>query len=231
MGEAARILGTSRSRIDRVARRHKIGVRRSGRTVFSRDDLNWLADIVGRTPQIPGLSRIESLVLAELSRRPWGFISAREAAVVCSISPTSASRAIKSLTEQDLIRQERAVVARGRARPVNKLSANVRHPDWSELAPKLAQVHAPPQNKTPPTHLPPGFEHAFWNLDDSQYRRLRLGKNGSFIATRALTVNDLRLLAFAAEHLPRRAWSDAASQRSLTPEQRHTALTLAGENV
>lgn len=231
MKEAARALGTSRARVDRAARRHGIGTWRSSRMRFSSKNLDRLASILGRTPEIPGLSRVESLVLAELLRRPWGFISAREAASRCSISPTSASKAIKSLTERGLIRHERAVVARGRARPVTQIRANLRHPDWSELAPKLAHVHAPRQNETPPTQVPPGFEHAFWNLDHSQYRRLRLEKDGSFIANRALTVNDLRLLAFAAQHLPKRAWSDAARQRGLSPEQRHTALTLAGECV
>lgn len=232
-GEVADLLGTSRKRVTRTAQ--DLGLADAGqsgaRVRFSEDALDALAGRLGVTPAVTGLSRIESLVLAELARRPFGLISYRAAARACAISPASASKAIQSLARSGLVTEERAMAALGHAREVTVVKANVAHPRWTQLLSELAQVR-PAGKSTALVHagqrgLPSYLRHTFWNVDDTTYRLLDTRANGTYIADRALTTRDPNLLAFAASHLDAEAWHAAARARGRTAPDQRLAENLA----
>lgn len=232
-GEVADLLGTSRKRVTSAAQ--ELGLADAGgsgaRVRFSEDAVTALAGRLGVTPAVSGLSRIESLILAELARRPFGLISYRAAARACAISPASASKAVQSLARSGLVTEERTMAALGRAREVTVVKANVAHPRWTELLSELSQVR-PRSKSTDLAHvgqrgLPPYLRHAFWNVDDTSYRILDTRTDGTYIADRALTTRDPNLLSFAASHLNAQAWQAAARARGRTGSDQRLAENLA----
>lgn len=232
-GEVADLLGTSRKRVTRAAQ--DLGLVDAGqsgaRVRFSEGAVNALAGRLGVTPAVTGLSRMETLVIAELARRPFGLISCRAAARACAISPASASKAIQSLVQNGLVTKERAIAALGHAREVTIVKANVAHPRWTQLLSELAQVR-PAAKSTDLAHvgkrgLPSYLRHAFWNVGDTMYRILDTRTDGTYIADRALTTGDPNLLSFAASHLDSEAWHAAARARGRTAPDQRLAENLA----
>lgn len=230
--QVAERLGTSRRRVTHAALLAGLGQRDQTRVRFTDPEVVALAGCLGVTPSVEGLTRIESLVLAELARRPFGLVSYRAVARACAISTASASKAVSSLLAQGLVTEARKTVALGRAREVSVIKANVSHPDWTRLLAGLRTVA--PANRSESAHsgLPSHVRHAFWNVDDRTFRRLDLDTDGPFIAARALTTGDANLMAFAADRLPAQAWGSALHLRGLSPESRQTArnLALAGKS-
>lgn len=201
------------------------------RVRFSDKDVAVLAERLGVTPLVAGLSRVESVVLAELSRRPFGLVSSRAVARACSISPASASKATRALVEKNLAVEIKTTVALGKAREVTIVKANVTHPGWTRLLDELHGVRPPIEN-TPPSGRVPGYlRHAFWNVDDTTFQHLNLSSDGAFIAARALTTGDPNLLSFAASHLKPAVWATVTNLRGLTPETSQTARNLAGASL
>lgn len=229
--EVASQLGTSRKRVTRAA--HNLGLTAGNQTAtrvrYTEQMVHKLATKLGTTPTIVGLSRTETIVLAELARRPQGLISARAVARACTISPASASKAVTNLTNKGLVTQTRTVVALGHAREVTVLRANVAHPRWTQLLTELSTVRVPEQAPVAPaaTHLPTHLRHAFWNVDDTTFAALNTRTHGVYIADRALTTRDLNLLAFSATHLNADAWNGAAKARGRTPQDKRFAENLA----
>lgn len=226
--EVARRLGVSRRRVTSAAARDGIGVVTGNRRLFTDSDVSRLRDRLGRSPMVPSLSRSEVVVLAELSRRPRGLVSARAVARACGVSPTTAVKAIHSLVAAGLVMERDEVVALGRARRVRSLHANVRHPEWGALLPVLRQVSMPETSRASASApIPAHLRHVFWNVDDVTLAGITPGEDGPFIASRALTTGDPDLLAFAVATVPRSAWTSAGRLRGLTDEQRAFASNLA----
>ena len=186
-----------------------------------------LARGLGVVRPVAGLSRTESLVLAELARRPFGLVSHRAVARASAISTASASKAIRSLLNQGMVTETRKTVALGRARKVMVVKANVSHPDWTRLLPELRRVVPARRGGPAALRLPRHVRHAFWNVDDQTFRGLELQADGPFIAARALSSGDANLMAFASDQLPPQAWLSVVHLRGLSGEQRQTARNLA----
>lgn len=226
--QVAARLGTSRKRVHAAAKTlGLVGDGRGARVRFTGEQANRLAEVLGATPPVEGLTRTESLVLAVLSRRPMGLVSHRAVARACSLSPATAVKAVGSLQAKGLVTVEREVRALGRAQEVTVIRANNLHPDWSRRLGQLQHVHPPVSQDDGAAELPAYLRHAFWNVDDATYKSLDIHKNGAYIADRALTTNDPNLLAFAAAHLDADAWKGAARARGRSVRGKRLADNLA----
>ncbi|NUT23613.1 MAG: MarR family transcriptional regulator [Hamadaea sp.] len=128
--QVARRLGTSRRRVVSAARRLGVG-RFDGGWLFSLEDEQALRAELGVDAGGP-LPRSQMRVLAELSLRPRGLVSARAVAEACGLAPATASAAVKALLADGFI-----VVRDG------ALHADVLHPRWLELRPLLREVRPP----------------------------------------------------------------------------------------
>jgi len=223
----ARLLRTSVPRVVRAAERLGLEEHRgSGRRwQLSRSMVDRLSRELGYTPSIDGLSDLEVKVLGALARAPLGLASARVVAGEAAVSPTAASRALRSLDEKRLVYRERTTIAAGRARAVELSHANRMAPGWLELAPQLARVRPPARELPRRRRVPPRLGHLFWNTVPSQ---LDIESAGSYIARRLLTTGDLEGLAWGAENLRAADWEDAARARGLDRRARALALNLAG---
>lgn len=174
---------------------------------------------------MPGLPRIDALVLAALSRSPRGVSSLREAAWRAGVSPTAAGRALARLTAQGLVSQTPMMVARGHATQVTVYQVRFGSDEWLALAPEVAKVRLSRRASRPPAQrVPPRLRHLFWNTAPSQ---LDVSKAAPFIAKRLLTTFDPDGLAWGTANLPASAWEHAATARGLRPAQRALAHNLA----
>lgn len=227
---AAAELGTSVPRVLRAAERLRMRTQ-PGRLSLSPAQYRKLKKALGVTPAISGLSPTEVKVLAALKRAPFGLSSARAVSSRAGVSPTAASRSLKSLESARLVRHEPVVVALGHAREVKIWRANLLHPRWSELAVALERVEAPDRSphagvqRSP--RVPARLRHLFWNADLSQLDRARAGP---FIARRLLRSEDPEGLAWGATHLKKGDWREAARARGLNPAVRAMALNLAARS-
>jgi hypothetical protein len=129
--QVARRLGTSRRRVVAAAARLRVGRTVAGHWAFSAADQERLAGELGVDAGGP-LPRSQMRVLAELSLRPRGLVSARAIAQACGLAPATASSAVKALSEAGFI-----VVRHG------ALHVDVLHPRWLELRPLLRQMRQP----------------------------------------------------------------------------------------
>ena len=222
----ARLLRTSVPRVVRAAERLGLEARRGSgsRWELTRAMVDRLSRALGYTPPIDGLSDLEVKVLGALARAPLGLASARVVAGEAGVSPTAASKALRSLDQKRLTYRERTTIAAGRARAVELLHANRMAPGWLELAPRLATVRPPARKLSRRRTVPSRLGHLFWNTAPSQ---LDIGSAGSYIARRLLTTGDLEGLAWGAENLPAAHWEDAARARGLDSRARALALNLA----
>jgi DNA-binding MarR family transcriptional regulator len=224
--DVARDLHTSTPRVVRAAKRLGIDAGANGRLALTRGPVERLVAELGRTPSIAGLSAIEVKVLAALSRSPFGLSSARVVAAQAGVSPTAASKALKTLEQADLVRRETTVLAAGRARTVELLHANRRAERWLELAPTLAQVLPAKRDHPTQSDVPRRLEHLFWNTAPTQ---LDLNHGGPYIARRLLSTMDFDGLAWGARNLRPTDWEQAARARGLDKHVRALAHNLADD--
>ncbi|CAN5198949.1 hypothetical protein BH23ACT9_BH23ACT9_00460 [soil metagenome] len=226
--EVAFRLGVSRARVDRVALRLGIGATPGAQRRLTEEEVATLVGELGATPPVDGLSRSESLVLAELARRPNGMASRRAVGRVVSLAPATASKAVDGLVSKGLAIEEDVIVAHGRAVQIRRVRANTADPRWPDLSSQLGGVRPPHLPEVRSDGLPQHLRHAFWNIDDEAFDQLRVVGDGVYIATRALTTWDPELVAFAVTHLRAPAWESAAEVRGLTPADRRSANNFAG---
>jgi len=224
--DVARDLHTSTPRVVRAAKHLGIDAGANGRLALTRGSVERLMAELGRTPSIAGLSAIEVKVLAALSRAPFGLSSARVVAAQAGISPTAASKALKTLEQKDLVRRKATAIAAGRARTVELLHANRRAERWLEIAPTLAQVLPAKRDRPTQQAVPRRLEHLFWNTAPTQ---LDLSRGGPYIARRLLSTMDLDGLAWGARNLRPADWKQAVRARGLDKHVRVLAHNLADD--
>jgi len=229
--EAARRLGTSLPRVVRAIERLGLDVERrdGGRVLLTEAHLERLKEQLGFTPPVDRLSRLETKVLAELARAPRGLASLRALARRAGVSPTSASRAVRSLALKGLVRRDLEWVAAGRAREVELIRPNVTARGWAPLARRLAAAR-PVERKARatlgPRHggVPARLRHLFWNVDPGQ---IDLRRHGGYVAERLISAGDLDGLAWGIGALQTDDWESAARNRGLSPEKRALARNIA----
>ena len=88
------------------------------RIALSGEQVESLRAHLGVLTAAPGLSRVETQVLAALARAPRGLLSARSVARRAGVSPTAATHALSALEERGLVRREREIAALGHAREI-----------------------------------------------------------------------------------------------------------------
>lgn len=228
--DVARELGTSLPRVVRAVERLGFDARReNGRIELCPAQVDGLRDALGVSVGIPGLTGIEVKVLAALRGAPLGLVSVRAVAHRAVVSPTAASRALKTLEGKGLVGRQRASIAAGRARQVELYRAERLSPRWEELAPLLARVRPPLRARAArDTRVPARLRHLFWNTAPSQ---LGLERAGPYIARRLLVTMDLDGLAWGARNLSGSDWAQAQKARGLDPEVRALARGLAAETA
>jgi hypothetical protein len=221
----ARELGTSVPRISRAIRRLGIDARQpNGRLALTPAQAERLRRALGVAPEVEGLTRSETVVLAALRSAPFGLVSARAVSRRSGLSPTASSRALKSLLAKELVLQSNEVIAAGRAREVQIWRANPRHPRWRRIDPLLDRVELPRTSKPPTGRVPAHLRHLFWNTAESQ---LDASRAGPYVARRLLRTMDLQGLAWGAKALEPSDWRRGARGRGLDPRARRLARNLA----
>jgi hypothetical protein len=220
-------LGTSIPRVVRAVERLGMTDARAanGRLSLSGSQRQRLRRYLGVTPAISGLTRSEAIVLSALRLAPLGVVSARALARRASISPTTASRALRNLEAKGHVLRERQTIAAGRAQTVDVWKANVLSGEWGPLASALSGVELP--ERKPPQRsrrVPIQLRHLFWG---SRPAALDLRRNGAFIALRLLRLQDPEGLAWGIENLRPSDWRRAARARGLAPPIRAMAKNFA----
>src|SRR5579859_4112018 len=224
---AARALGTTAPRIRRAVDRLGMPVERTASGVFqlTPGQVDKLARELGAAPSVPDLSRVETRVLAALSRSPRGVPSVREAARRAGVSPTAASRALGRLASSGLITATPTMLARGHATKATVYQVRFGSAQWLELAPAIARVRLPVRREGPHAkRVPPHLLHLFWNSAPAQ---VDVTASAPVIARRLIMSFDPDGLAWGAANLPASAWEHAAATRGLDPAQRALAHNLA----
>lgn len=226
LAAAARLLGATPPRVRRAVDRLGLRVRRaaSGAFELTGRQLAELADYLGVVPSAGGLTRIETQVLAALSRSPRGLASVRAVARRAGVSPTAAGRAIDVLSRQGLVVETDVMLAQGRAERAHLYRAEVGSRAWALLAPQLARVILPVRSAPPVRRVPASLLHLFWNTAPAQ---LDVTTSAPYIARRLISSNDPDGLAWGAVNLPAEAWEHAAMTRGLDPATRALARNLA----
>ena len=197
----------------------------SGVFHLTEEQVGELARELGVIPLLPGMSRIDTQVLAALSRSPRGVSSVREAARRAGVSPTAAGRALARLVAQGLITQTPMMIARGHASEVTVYQVRFGSDEWLALAPAVAKVQLPDHaDGSRAKRVPPHLLHLFWNTASAQ---LDVATSAPYIARRLLITFDPDGLAWGTANLPASAWEHAAATRGLEPAQRALAHNLA----
>ena len=224
---AARALGTSAPRLRRAVDRLGVSVERTVSGVFrlTSRQVDELARELGAAPSVPELSRVETRMLAALSRSPRGGASVREAARRAGVSPTAAARALARLTSEGLIAQTPMMLAQGHAVEATVYQVLFGSPRWLAVARAIARVRLPARREGPHARrVPPHLLHLFWNAAPAQ---LDVANPAPFIARRLITSFDPDGLARGTANLPASAREHAAATRGLEPAQRALAHNLA----
>lgn len=227
LADAARRLKTSSPRIRRAVDRLGLVTEKDSSGVFhlTEEQISELSRMLGVTPQIPGMSRTDTEVLAALSRSPRGVSSAREAARRAGVSPTGAGRALARLVARGFVTKTPIMLARGHASEVTVYQVRFGSDEWLRVAPVVAKVQLPDRtNKPRAKRVPPHLLHLFWNTAPAQ---LDVATSAPYIARRLLTTFDPEGLAWGTTNLPANAWEHAAATRGLEPAQRALAHNLA----
>jgi len=223
----ARELETSLPRVVRAIERLGLDVRQgNGRMALGGADVVRLREELGAAvPRVPGLTPTEVKTLAALARAPLGLTSARTVAERAGVSPTTASRAIKSLRSQGLVTVAQRTLPAGRARTFELIRIDYGSPRWQRLAGAIAKAQPRPRRRRASNRsVPPRLRHLFWNTAPSQ---LDTEHAGGYIARRLLTVADPEGLAWGATNLSANDWRHAARTRGITPRRRALALNNA----
>jgi hypothetical protein len=227
LAAAARALGTSAPRVRRAVDRLGMPVGRTASGVFqlTPQQVDHLALELGAAPLLPGLSRVETRVLAAMSRSPRGVASVREAARRAGVSPTAAARVLARLASGGLITATPVMLARGHASEATVYRVRFGSPQWIELAPAIARVRLPARHEGPHAkRVPPHLLHLFWNVAPAQ---LDVTTSAPFIARRLITSFDPDGLSWGTANLPAAAWEHAAATRGLEPARQSLAHNLA----
>jgi hypothetical protein len=215
-------------RVTRAARQLGLDARQpNGRFAFTPRQADCLRRALGITPQAPGLSRGEVVVLAALRNAPFGLVSARAVARRSGMSPTVSARALETLRGKGLAERSSEMVAAGRAQEMKVWRANFSDRRWMTLDPILDRVERPEgpgDLKRGEGGVPRRLRHLFWNTAESQ---LDVGRAGSYIARRLLRTMDLQGLAWGAQALKPTDWDQAARARGLDPKVKRLARNLA----
>ena len=234
-GELAARAGTTVPRVLRAVARGDVvpaGRGPRGNHLFAPAAVETLATQWGQVPRIPPLSREDVLVLAALSRRPLGVRSARAAARLAGVSPTTARHSLERLRSAGLVEHRIERVVAGRVRDEERWSVHWNAPAWQRIASRVGEavLPAPRRSRTaPPRRVPRRLHHLFWDVDPAS---LDLRRHGGYVADRILREGDAASLAWMADRLPRASLEVALRRRGLSTGERNLALALInGESV
>lgn len=225
--DVARELGTNVPRLMRAVDRLGLRPRRTpgGHLRLNAADVASLAAELGVLTRVDGLRRVHVQVLAALARAPLGLRSGRAVGRAAGLSPTAAIAALRDLVGLGLAETRREVVAEGTARTAEVAYANLAHPRWPELAPRLARVRPPARMATDrPRRVPERYSHVFWN---APVHSIDVAEHGAYVARRILLDGDPQALAWAAGVLTATDWREAARGRGIDPRHRALAENLA----
>lgn len=207
--EVAEALGvslpTAHAALDRA------GVPRTGRGHARTAPSTVLAELIAEHGASPTSRHTAATlrVLAALSRSPLGQRSARSIAAKAGISPTTASRVLRVLTEANLAQQKDQVVAGERARRERRWFANMAAVHGA-LADDVRRTRLP-RHVSKASRLPRELHHLFWNADPAT---LNPATDGSYMAGRMLEAPDPA------------AWQWVFA--NISPADIHTAMTRRG---
>lgn len=228
------LAGVSPARVLRAASALGLGVEQAARRKrrFSAEQVEVvLGRLESDRPRVAGaagLSDTDVRTLAGLAHAPLGLSSLRAVARAAGLSPAAAAAAVSRLCERAMVIAERHVVAEGAARERLLFHANVDHPDWAVVAPRLQRVGRRGTTGAAPRALtrrvPARLAHAFWNED---LGTLDVGRHGSLIAGRVLRSRDPQALAWASRHLRPQDWQRAAGARGADVRDAALANILA----
>lgn len=226
---AAKAIGTTAPRVWRAVDRLGIQPSKGPRgRLLDRAQFEQIRRSLGYVPDVPGLNRENLLALAALARRPFGVRSARVLAESAGISPTTASRVLKELTNQGLVERTEPMLAEGSARNAVVYALNRHNPRWHELAEAVTSVDLPrragAKHVSPPKRVPPRLGHHFWNATPGN---LRLPEQADFVAARLLRTNDPEAVAWAALNLPSESIRKVAELRGLSERERGWLRNIA----
>lgn len=183
---------------------------------------------IGAVPLgVAGLSRVDLLALAAVSRAGLGLESARAVARGAGISPTTAGASLRRLEKRRLIRRCRRRIVQGLPRMIELWQADLASSAWTpQLRHAVSRVDLPvPRSPHEVAALPSAsarcvphrFAHFFWNADLAS---LSPDKDGDFIASRLMTADDPDAWVWAISNLPRDSLAKAANLRGVTPRRR-----------
>ncbi|MGH3875239.1 MAG: MarR family transcriptional regulator [Pseudonocardiaceae bacterium] len=201
---------------------------RGERARLGREDVDRLTRELRVTPVVADLRSSQVQVLAALARAPLGLRSGRAVARSAGMSATTAIRAVRELIDLGLAEVRHETLAEGTAREAEVIYANVTHPRWPALAPRLAAVRPGRGLRRASRRVPARLAHLFWN---APIREIDLAEHGSYVARRVLLDGDTQALAWAAEALTAADWHEAARGRGLDPRRRALAENLAASVV
>ncbi len=195
---------------------------------FSSGQVVELSDVLGVVPAGADRSNEELFVLTALLRRPLGLRSARAVASTAGVSPTTAAKVLDSLKEEGLVVQAEQRVVEGRPIRVRVWRVNRASAKFGALRPTLRLVRpprSPCSRRSDSDRLPRQLWHNFWNADPS---KLRLSKDGAYIAGRLLNSNDPQSLAWLLAEMDPETIVAASRMRGVDPARR--ALARAAQD-
>lgn len=180
------------------------------------------------------LSKPEILVLAVLSRRPFGLRWARAVARTAGLSPTVARRALHRLEHTGYVEQVEVLVAEGAVRRVLVWRVRWQSTSWLAVAPTVRHVELPTGSvPSPPvptgesSRVPARLGHLFWDQDLAD---LDTGRHGVLIANRVLRSEDPEGMTWIATNIESDDLRRAARSRGLEPRRARLAHVLADAN-
>ncbi len=221
-------LGVSSPRVHRAI--HRLGLdpqcSSGGHTRLSANEATAIERMLGRAKPLNGMSRDETLVLAALSRRPFGVASVRATARAAGVAPTTAAKAVRFLEAAGYVERVQRRVTEGRVSDIEVIEVRWDSPEWRAAAPLLAAVILPESSPVAmPRWLPARFAHLFWDVPHPT--RIDLEESGVMVAHRILTSADPAALSWAATVFSPSILRRAASIRGTDPRTRSMARNLA----
>jgi hypothetical protein len=226
IAEVAARLGTSVPRVSRCVARLELRLEKTTRGArVDETDLVHLANALGSVPASWSGTREEALVLAAVSRRPLGVRSTRAVARFAGVSPTTADRAVMSLTARGLVCVETARTIERRVLDVPLLVVDYSSPAWQAVSTIIRSVVLPSRPaERAPRRVPQRLWHHFWNGNPQS---IALPRDADYVATRLLRSGDPQAYAWAASNLPSSAMTATAAVRGVDNAERSALTRLA----
>lgn len=227
LAAVAERLNTSVPRVQRAIERAGIVPLSDSRgRRLSLDQVECVRDILGFAPTVDGFTRHELWVLAALNARPLGLSSARAVARAASVSPTSASVALRNLIARGIVTLSSHRVIEGTVRESDVYEIDRRSPQWRQVAPQVRQVVTPSPRvrATRPIRIPSRLWHHFWNANPAT---IDVAVDEPYVAARLLRSGDPQAVAWAAANLSAAAISATASLRGVDEPERRLLARLA----